>query len=103
VLHWIAEDEGAVAGHLLAYVERCRAGEPKQLLLYEIGVRAARRRRGVGTALVQAMQAWMREEGVAEAWVLADNEGAESFYAACGFSRDDAQAVQMTLALPTDR
>jgi GNAT superfamily N-acetyltransferase len=104
VLHWIAEEDGAVTGHLLAYVERRRAGDSKQLLLYEIGVHEASRRRGIGTALLQAMQAWMRAEGVPVAWVLADNPGAESFYAACGFSRDAEQAVQMTLALePEDR
>ena len=99
VLHWVAEERGVVVGHLLAYVERRRAGDPRQLLLYEIGVREAFRRRGVGRALVQAMQQWMRDEGVAEVWVLADNPGAEAFYAACGFGRDDEQAVQMTLTL----
>ena len=99
VLHWVAEEDGAVVGHLLSYVERRRARMPRQLLLYEIGVRQASRRRGVGTALVQAMREWMRAEGVTEAWVLADNRGAEDFYAACGFVRDDEQAVQMTLRL----
>jgi GNAT superfamily N-acetyltransferase len=99
VLHWVAEEEGAVVGHLLCYVERRRTGVPKQLLLYDIGVRRARRRRGIGSALVGAMRAWMREEGVVEAWVLADNPGAESFYSACGFARDDDQPVQMTLTV----
>lgn len=55
--------------------------------------------RGVGTALVQAMRQWMRDEDVTEAWVLADNSGAEAFYAACGFVRNDEQPVQMTLVL----
>jgi predicted N-acetyltransferase YhbS len=97
VLHWVAEDGGVVVGHLLSYVELRRAGEPRQLLLYEIGVRQASRRRGVGTALVQAMGRWMRDEGVDEAWVLADDPEAVAFYTACGFTRDDEQAVQMTL------
>jgi N-acetylglutamate synthase-like GNAT family acetyltransferase len=80
-------------------VELRRAGEPRQLLLYEIGVRDASRRRGVGTALVQAMRGWMSAERVAEAWVLADNPEAEAFYATCGFTGDDEQAVQMILRL----
>jgi hypothetical protein len=32
--------------------------------------------------------------------VLADNPGAISFYAACGFARDEEQGVQMLLTLP---
>jgi GNAT superfamily N-acetyltransferase len=99
VLHWVAEDDGVIVGHLLSYLERRRAGAPRQLLLYEIGVRKASRRRGIGRALVEAMRKWMSVEGVAEAWVLSDNQGAESFYAACGFARDDEQPVQMTLRL----
>ena len=39
VLHWVPEEDGVVVGHLLSYVELRRAGDPRQLLLYEIGVR----------------------------------------------------------------
>jgi ribosomal protein S18 acetylase RimI-like enzyme len=99
VLHWVAEEAGVVVGHLLSYVELRRAGEPRQLLLYEIGVRQASRRRGIGTALVQAMRGWMSAERVAEAWVLADNPEAVAFYAACGFVPDEEQPIQMTLTL----
>jgi hypothetical protein len=31
----------------------------------------------------------MADEGIPEAWVLADNPGAEAFYAACGFERGE--------------
>jgi GNAT superfamily N-acetyltransferase len=98
VLHWVAEEDGVVTGFLLAYVERRRVGAPRQLLLYEIGVRRAHRCRGVGSALVEAMRAWMRGHGVGEAWVPAD-PAVEAFYAACGFVRDDVQPVQMTLTI----
>jgi hypothetical protein len=40
------------------------------------------------------MDDWMREHGVIETWVLADNPGAEAFYVACGFERDALQGVQ---------
>jgi GNAT superfamily N-acetyltransferase len=73
VLHWVGEEDGVVVGHLLCYVELRRAGQMRQLLLYEIGVRQASRRRGIGTALMQSMRRWMNDEGVVEAWVLADN------------------------------
>ena len=99
VLHWVAEESGRVVGLLLAYVQRRRAGDASQLMLYEIGVREAHRRRGVGRSLVDAMREWMERHDVAEAWVLADSRGAEEFYAACGFARDDDQPVQMTLTL----
>jgi aminoglycoside 3-N-acetyltransferase I len=99
VLHWVAEEEGVVLGHLLAYLERRRAAPARQLLLYEIGVREAHRRRGIGTALVGAMCAWMADHDVAEAWVPADSGEAEAFHAACGFVRDEVQPVQMTLTL----
>jgi hypothetical protein len=41
----------------------------------------------------------MEREGVAEAWVLADNAGAERFYTACGFRRGEEheQGVLMLL------
>jgi GNAT superfamily N-acetyltransferase len=59
----------------------------RELLLYSIGVRSSHRRRGVGTSLVREMLRWMEDAGVPEVWVLADNPGAEAFYAACGFRR----------------
>jgi GNAT superfamily N-acetyltransferase len=99
VLHWVAEEEGVIVGHLLSYIERRRAGFPRQLLLYEVGVREASRRQGVGRALMQAMREWMASESIPEAWVLSDNPIAEAFYEACGFTRDDEQPVQMTLRL----
>jgi N-acetylglutamate synthase-like GNAT family acetyltransferase len=45
------------------------------------------------------MEEWMKAAGIATVWVLADNEEAEAFYAACGFSRDDPQPVQMSRRL----
>jgi GNAT superfamily N-acetyltransferase len=85
VLHWVAEDSGGVVGELLCHVLRLPSGSGRELLLYSIGVRAAHRRRGVGSALVREMLAWAWAEAIDEIWVLADNPGAEAFYAACGF------------------
>lgn len=41
----------------------------------------------------------MEKESIEEVWVLADNRGAEDFYASCGFVRDDEQGVLMTLTV----
>jgi ribosomal protein S18 acetylase RimI-like enzyme len=96
VLHWIAERDGVIAGHLYCHVLRKRAGDARELVLYEIGVRAALRRHGVGRALVDAMFAWMREHAIREAWVLADNAGAVEFYRACGFAVGEPAPVYLT-------
>jgi ribosomal protein S18 acetylase RimI-like enzyme len=86
VLHWIAEESGgAVLGALSAHRLRKRVGEPAEVLFYEIGVRTAHRRQGVGKALVEALYGWMRAHEVREVWVLAGNPAAVEFYRACGF------------------
>jgi GNAT superfamily N-acetyltransferase len=95
VLHWVAEEDGRVVGELLCHLLRLPSRDGRELLLYSIGVRESHRRRGIGRALVQEMLRWMRAEGVPEVWVLADNPGAEAFYAACGFERDTEQGVLM--------
>jgi ribosomal protein S18 acetylase RimI-like enzyme len=87
VLHWVAEDAGRVVGEILCHLLRLPSGDGRELLLYSIGVRARDRRHGIGKALVQEMLRWARDAGVPEVWVLADNPGAEAFYAACGFER----------------
>jgi GNAT superfamily N-acetyltransferase len=102
VLHWVAEDDDLVVGDLLCYVERRSTERPRDLLLYEIGVREGYRRRGIGTRLLEAMRKWMEDESVEEVWVLADNSEAEKFYASFGFERDDEQPVQMSLSLRAD-
>lgn len=99
VLHWVAEDDGRVVGELLCHDLRLPFGRGRELLLYSIGVRDGHRRRGVGTALVREMIRWVELTAVPEVWVLADNAGAEAFYAACGFERgaEHEQGVLMLL------
>lgn len=94
VLHLAAEDESGICGHILCYVEHRRAGAARQVLLYEIGVRRDRRRRGIGRRLVDAVIAWMSEAGIAAVWVLA-GDGAVDFYAACGFTAAADQPLMM--------
>jgi GNAT superfamily N-acetyltransferase len=103
VLHWVAEEDGRVLGELLCHVLRLPSRHTRELLLYSIGVRAGDRRRGVGKALVAEMLGWMQEADVPEVWVLADNPGAEAFYAACGFEPggEGEQGVLMLLRTGT--
>jgi GNAT superfamily N-acetyltransferase len=102
VLHWVAEDDDYVVGDLLCYVERRSTARPRDLLLYEIGVRDRYRRQGIGTRLLEVMRKWMDDESVKDVWVLADNPEAEKFYASFGFARDEEQPVQMSLSLEAD-
>jgi aminoglycoside 6'-N-acetyltransferase I len=98
VLAWIAHDGADTLGFMYCHALRKRAGAPLEVLLYEIGVRDAHRRSGVGRALLAALDAWMRAHDVREAWVLADNPGATAFYRACGFV-DAEQPTYLTRVL----
>lgn len=96
VLHWIAERDGAVVGHLLCHLLRKRSGRGSELILYEIGVRAAHRRSGVGRRLIETMHAWMTAHDIAESWVLADNPDAVKFYRACAYEVEQPPPVYLT-------
>jgi ribosomal protein S18 acetylase RimI-like enzyme len=100
VLHWVAEEGDQVLGHLHCQLVRKHAGQPRELLLYEIGVRSRARRCGVGRALTDTMCAWMATHGVADVWVLADNPGATAFYEACGFEEPADVPVYLTRSVP---
>jgi ribosomal protein S18 acetylase RimI-like enzyme len=99
VLHWVAEHDGVVLGEVLCHLLRLPHGTGRELLLYSIGVREGARRRGVGRALVDAVRRHAADADIAGVWLLADNPGAEAFYAACGFraGRDDEQGVLYVL------
>jgi GNAT superfamily N-acetyltransferase len=93
VLHWTAWAGPEVVGSLVCHVLPMGKAPARELLLYEIGVRSAWRRRGVGRRLLTAMIDWMRREDVGTVWVLADNPDAERFYEACGFGPGSGPAV----------
>ena len=95
VVHWVAEIRDEVVGHLQGYVLHKRAGDGVEVILYEVGVRSAHRRRGVGRALVETLLAWTDERGLGEVWVLADHPGAAAFYRSCGFEIGEGPTVFM--------
>lgn len=96
ILHWVAEADGQVVAFLYGYVLHRRAGGP-EVLFYEIGVRTAYRRRGIGRALVHTLFAWMAENDVVDMWVLADNPAAVSFYRSLGLHSGRPAPVYMCL------
>ena len=99
VLHWVAFDGENPVGFLFCLWVPLRSGVGQELLLYEIGVRQAWRRQSVGRALMAQMENWMRENGIEEVWVLADNPGAVAFYEACQFGIEEEQPTYMTREL----
>ncbi|MCW1970093.1 MAG: GNAT family N-acetyltransferase [Anaerolineae bacterium] len=99
VLHWVAYTDDTVIGSLYCAVLPLPADDGQELVLYEIGVRSAWRRKGVGRALLDEMDRWMRDNGVGYVWVLADNDDAIAFYQSGGFEAEDEQPVYMAREL----
>ncbi|HVT39678.1 MAG TPA: GNAT family N-acetyltransferase [Gemmatimonadaceae bacterium] len=96
VLFWVAKADDATVGFLYCLHLPLRTGDGHELLLYEIGVRSAWRRRGTGRALMKEMDRWMLANGVGDVWVCADNQGAVEFYRAFRLAAPDPQPVYMT-------
>jgi len=99
VLHWVALEAVVVLGTIVAVKVPLPIAPAVELLLHEIGVRESARRQGVGTALLGAMNEWMCANGVDTVWLLADGEGAEAFYATCGFTVQPDQPCYMLRTL----
>ncbi len=80
----IVDDE--VAGGLTAFTLPLTRAEESEVFLYDIAVRPAYRRRGVGRRLIQALLDGMAAEGIHAMFVPADNEDEEAldFYRALG-------------------
>lgn len=96
VLLWVAATGDAVISFISGLMLPLRSNDGHEVLLYEIGVHQAWRRRGVGRALLETMEAGMREQPVGKIWVLADNPGAVAFYRASGFAVEELPQVFMT-------
>ncbi len=96
VLHWVAQHEGVTAGFLACSLVLLRSDPGRELLLYEVGVRSAWRRQGVGRALLSHMETWMQNNDVGVVWVCADNAVAVEFYRGCGFNLEEQQPVYLT-------
>ena len=96
VLHWVAQHEAVITGFLSCSLVLLRSDPGKELLLYEVGVRSAFRRQGVGRALLTHMESWMQSNDVGVVWVCADNAVAVEFYRGCGFQLEAQQPVYLT-------
>lgn len=91
---------GFATAHRLQRVDRRRA----EVLLYEIAVAEANQRRGIGAALVEAVNRWGADVGADEVWVLAEGQdaGAIAFYRAIGGQPDEQGALMFTFPAVAD-
>ena len=94
VARWEGRVGGFATAHRLQRFDRRRA----EVLLYEIGVDEAFRRRGLARALIAGVKRWAAEVGADGVWVLtaADNAPAKALYAATGGHEDVPGAVMFT-------
>lgn len=93
-----------VAGSLNGYALTHPHTHRPQLLLYEIDVREAWRRRGIGSRLVTAFLEEARRLDAFGAWVVTDrgNEAAMAMYRSCGLGNSDLQDVVFTAEYPDE-
>jgi ribosomal protein S18 acetylase RimI-like enzyme len=90
-LFLVAFEGGDPIGFVLAYQLPRRHGDEAMLLVYEVGVDDAHRRRGVAKVLLAELARIARELGIGEGFVLADhdNDVANALYASQGGERRD--------------
>lgn len=83
---WVAENEGEIAGFLIASREPQKVGH-----IITIDVRENHRRTGLGTALMDAAEVWARRAGLKLIYLetAEDNSAAQNFYTGRGYAKVD--------------
>lgn len=86
-----ALDAGRPVGLALGYVLERTDALRRMILLYEVDVAEAYRRRGVGRRLVEEVKAIARTCGAGKIWVIteAGNQAARTLYASTGAEQAD--------------
>jgi ribosomal protein S18 acetylase RimI-like enzyme len=88
--HLLIAYAGDTPAGFVTGVELTHPDKGTEMLLYELGVAEAHRRRGIGKALVAALVRLAREAGCYGMWVLTDedNRAALTTYQAAGAARE---------------
>jgi ribosomal protein S18 acetylase RimI-like enzyme len=93
-------DDGTAVGFVRGTALGRLEGPEQQMFLYEIGVAPEYQRRGIGTALIQALERICRERGFGEMFVFTNrsNTAAMRLYASTGghTESDDEQMFVWT-------
>ena len=97
---FVAEQDGAIAGYVFAALEPLSWKELRGPagFVHDLAVTDEARKSGLGTKLMDAAIAWLRERGAPRVilWTAAPNEAAQALFRRLGF-RDTM--VEMTLEL----
>jgi aminoglycoside 3-N-acetyltransferase I len=91
----VAFDESEPIGFALAYELLRRHGDPSRFFVYEVGVAAEARRRGVATELLRELRRIARARGIPRGFVLTNeaNEAAMELYRSAGGVRPNVDDV----------
>jgi ribosomal protein S18 acetylase RimI-like enzyme len=97
------DDDDENAAGFVSGVEMTHPDKGTEMFLYELGVSERFRRRGVGTALVEALADLARERDCYGMWVLtdADNDAALATYARSG-ATERSDHVMLSWSFATD-
>lgn len=74
LIAYVVLHEGIVVGGLTAFELPLYYTEGTEVFLYDIGVQAEFQRKGLGKALLQALQSYCQEKGISSLFVAADEE-----------------------------
>lgn len=91
----VAEREGQLAGFALCFLLDRIDRTARQLFIYEVDVAPEHQRSGVGTRLMEWVRAFVADERLMEAFVVADqnNTAAAGLYQTTGAHADGGPAV----------
>jgi GNAT superfamily N-acetyltransferase len=91
----VAFEDGEPIGFVLAHHLPRRHDPSAKLLVYEVDVAEAHRRRGVGKALLAELARIAKERGIRRGWVLTDdhNEAGMALYRSAG-GRDPREVIE---------
>ena len=93
--HLLLASVDEIPAGFVSGIELVHPDKQPEMFLYELAVDERFRRRGIGTALVQALADLARERGCRGMWVLTepDNAAALGTYRAAGAHRDEVTTL----------
>lgn len=96
---FVAVEDGKVVGHIRGNVH-LQPDRAPDLYIDNLGTAPSRQRRGIASALMQAMLDWGKTRGCVFAWVATetDNAQAKAFYAAQHFTHGEIAMFSRELA-----
>ncbi len=88
---FVAEDESGLVGFLLSERQTTAYGLPPGVRIVAMAVEPSKRRRGIGSQLIEALEVQARKEGIEQIYsvLLAEDERDSRFLETTGFNASD--------------